>query len=90
MTTTTKKSYEVRESSNKNVWGLVRFFCAILRAAVLSDVEDDVAVCGTVKAFGGGVQGSAGGGLGLLAGHWVTAFRVRRVTVVRCQLCNVV
>lgn len=74
-------------SLNVNVRGC---FCAILRAAFLSDVEDDVAVCRTVKAFGGGVHSSARGGLGLLAGRRVTAFRVRRVAVVRRQLCDVV
>lgn len=86
------KSNEVKESSDGTVVGLVSFFfsfCAILRAELLSDVEDDVAVCGTVKAFGG-VQGSAGGGLGLLAGRQVTAFRVRGVTVVGRQLCDVI
>lgn len=58
-------------------------FCAILRAAFLSDEKD--AVRGTVKAIGGGVVGTAGGGPRRLA-----ALRVRRVAVVRSQLRDVI
>lgn len=64
-------------------------FCAILRVAFLSDIEDDIAVCGTVKAFRG-IQGSARRGLGLLSGRGVTAFWVWGVTVVGRQLGDVV
>lgn len=61
------KAMKSRRAQSQLFSNCCLFLCAILRAAVLSDVEDNVAVCGTVKAFRG-VQDSAGGGLGLLAG----------------------